>query len=58
MGGIGEGQIVSIIALVGWLVLALGAYQSHQMDLSKTLRIALTWSAIFAGITFGFSLIM
>lgn len=57
MGNIGEGQLVSIIAMLGWLVLMMGAYRSHQVDASKTIRMALIWASIFAAVVFVFSLI-
>lgn len=50
--------LVSIVALLGWLILALGAYRSHQVDASKTIRMALIWGCIFAGMTFFFTLVM
>lgn len=52
-----EVGIVSIIALLGWLVLMIGSYRSFQVDASKTVRMALIWASIFAGITFFFTLI-
>lgn len=48
--------LISIIALLGWLVLAASAYRSYQMNWSETLRMALIWAAIFAGVTFVFTL--
>ena len=53
-----EAALVSLIALVGWLVLAAGAYRSHQINMSKTIRMALIWASIFAGVTFFFTLVM
>lgn len=52
-----EASLVSIVALVGWLILALGAYRSHQVNMSKTIRMALIWGCIFAGLTFFFTLV-
>lgn len=53
-----EISIVSIIALLGWLILALSAYRSHQVDASKTIRLVLIWGCIFTGIALLFSLLM
>ena len=53
----GEVQWVSIIAMVGWLVLVLGAYRSYKVDTGKTIRMALTWAAIFAGVAVFFTLV-
>ncbi|WP_165853480.1 hypothetical protein [Aurantiacibacter aquimixticola] len=58
MSGMGEGQLVSIVALLGWLVLCFGAYRSYQIDTSQTIRMALMWGAIFAAVAFVFSLVM
>ncbi len=40
-------QWISIISLLGWLVLAVGAYRSRQLGAKKTVVLALTWLAIF-----------
>jgi len=53
-----DASLVSIIALVGWLILAVGAYRSHQVNMSKTIRMALIWACIFTGLTFFFTLVM
>ena len=53
-----DASLVSIVALVGWLVLVLGAYRSHQVNMSKTIRLALIWGCIFTGLAFVFSLVM
>jgi len=38
---------VSIIALVGWLVLALGAFRAHRVGAKQTIVMVLAWGAIF-----------
>lgn len=43
--------IVSIVALVGWLVLASSALASFKLGWSKTVQMALVWVAIFVGLT-------
>jgi len=43
-------ELVSIIALAGWLVLALSAYRSHQISGRKTLMYVLVWSSIFLAV--------
>ncbi len=53
-----ETSLVSIVALLGWLILAIGAYRSHQVNMSKTIRMALIWACIFAGLTFFFTLVI
>ncbi len=51
------GSWVSIVALLGWLILALGAYRSRRIDGKKSLTMALTWGAIFLGVAFFFTLV-
>ncbi len=41
---------VSIIALLGWLVLAGSAFASYRLSWSKAAQIALLWLAIFGGL--------
>ncbi|MGB3167149.1 MAG: hypothetical protein WBA68_10285 [Alteraurantiacibacter sp.] len=53
----GEVQLVSMIAMAGWLILALSAYRAHRVDASKTVRMALIWGAVFAGVALLFTLI-
>ena len=38
---------VSLIALTGWLVLALGSYRAHRVGAGKTVETMLAWIAIF-----------
>lgn len=58
MNEMGQGQWLSIIALMGWLALCFSAYRSHQVDTSKTVRMALTWIAIFAGLAILIGLVL
>lgn len=41
------GSWVSLIALTGWLVLALGSYRAHRVGGGKTLIMATAWVGIF-----------
>ncbi|KLE35560.1 hypothetical protein [Aurantiacibacter luteus] len=54
----GEGAWLSIVALLAWAVLAISAYRSYRVDTAKTLRMALTWAAIFAGVAILFGMIV
>lgn len=54
---IGETPLVQIVALVGWLVLAVGAFASYKLSWGKAARMALTWLGIFLGIYVLFSLV-
>src|SRR5690606_23838740 len=38
---------VSIVALAGWLVLALSAYRAHRVGAKATVVMGLAWVAIF-----------
>lgn len=40
-------QWISIIAMAGWLVLALSAFRAHQISARKGVVLALIWGAIF-----------
>jgi len=44
---VNEYQIVSAISLIGFLILALGAWRTHRLDLRRTLIMAGVWVAIF-----------
>ncbi len=39
--------MVSLVALLGWLVLVIGAFRTHQVGGRKALVMALVWGAIF-----------
>lgn len=39
--------LVSIVALAGWLILALSAYRSFRLSGRKTLTYILIWASIF-----------
>ncbi|MEE4154042.1 MAG: hypothetical protein V2I27_07765 [Erythrobacter sp.] len=41
---------VSIIALLGWLVLAASAFASYRLSWGKAAQLALLWLAIFGGL--------
>jgi len=50
-------SLLSIVAMLGWLVLALGAYRSHQIGAKKSLVMALIWGSLFLGVTFFFTMV-
>jgi fucose permease len=52
-----EFDIVSIISLVGFLVLAVGALSAHRLSLKKGVVMALAWAAIFAIVVLFISMI-
>lgn len=41
---------VSLIALLGWLVLALSALRARRLDARKTVVYGLVWGAIFLAV--------
>ncbi len=50
-------QIVQIISLVGFLILAGSALASFRLSWSKALRMALIWGSIFCAVALFFSII-
>lgn len=52
-----EGQIVSLVAMLGWLILAGSALASYRLNWSGALRMGLTWFAIFVGLFVLFDLV-
>jgi hypothetical protein len=42
---------VSLIALTGWLVLALSSYRAHRVGTGKTLVMATAWLGVFLLVT-------
>ena len=45
-----EYEIVRIVALAGFLVLAASAFASYRLDWKSGIRLALVWACIFAGV--------
>ena len=45
-----EGAIISIVAMLGWLILAGSAMASFKLGWSKIVQLALLWLAIFVGL--------
>lgn len=43
-------SLISIVALLGWLVLMGSSFASFKLGWSKTLQLALIWLAIFVGL--------
>jgi len=43
-------QWISIVALLGWLLLALLAYRAQRNDARKSVVYALVWGSIFLGL--------
>ena len=52
-----EHNIVSIISLVGFLILAISALGAHRLSLKKGVIMALGWASIFAVVILFISLI-
>jgi len=45
------GSWVSIVALLGWLILAVSAYSGMRLGWRKSLVTALVWATIFVSMT-------
>lgn len=58
MSGDWSPNYLSIIVLFGWLILIFGAYRSYRVGAAQTIRMALVWAAVFAGVAFVFSTVM
>ena len=39
--------LLSIIAMIGWLVLAAGAFRAHRVGARQAVVMALMWGAVF-----------
>lgn len=46
-----EFQIVSLVALLGWLVLVVGGLRRRRLDWSKGIRLGMIWLGIFLIVT-------
>lgn len=44
-----QGQMISLVAMLGWLILVGSALASHRLGASQIVKMALVWVAIFAG---------
>jgi len=42
--------IVSLIAMIGWLILILAGFASFRLSWGKTVQLALIWLAIIVGL--------
>lgn len=43
-------MVVSVIAMLGWLVLSSQELRSHQLGWGRTVKFALLWIAIFGAV--------
>lgn len=44
-----QGQMISLVAMVGWLILVGSALASHRLGARQIVKMALIWLAIFTG---------
>lgn len=44
-----QGQMISLVALVGWLVVVASGFASFRLGARQGVRMALVWIAIFLG---------
>lgn len=52
-----EVQIVSLVAMIGWLVLVGAGYRSYRAGGRKSITFALIWVALFLGVALIFGAI-
>ena len=52
-----ETALISLIALLGWLVLAVGAFRSYRVGGRKMVTLGLTWAAIFVAVALVFHVV-
>jgi hypothetical protein len=52
-----EVGLVSLVSLVGWLILVLGAYRAHRVGMQRTIVMILIWGAILLFLTMVFTAI-
>ena len=50
-------QLVSIVAVAGWLILALSAYRSRRISGKTTLTYVLVWAAVFLVVALMFGVV-
>lgn len=46
-----EGELVGIVGLLAWLILAGSAYASYKLEWKTMVQQALIWASIFAALT-------
>jgi hypothetical protein len=51
-----EMALLSLVAMLGWLLLMIASYRSHRVKAGSTIRMALIWIGIFVSATFVASL--
>lgn len=49
-----QGQMISLVALIAWLILVVSGFASYRLGAREVVRMALVWAAIFVG---GFALV-
>lgn len=44
-----QDQVMSLVALIGWLILVVSGFASYRLGARQVIRMALVWAAIFVG---------
>ena len=52
-----EYEVVRIVSLIGFLILATSALAAHKLDFAKAVRMGLIWLAIFFAVSLLFSIV-
>ncbi|MDJ0977747.1 MAG: hypothetical protein QNI87_04360 [Erythrobacter sp.] len=45
-----DATVISLIAMVGWLIVVSAGFASYRLSWGKTVQLALVWVAIFGGL--------
>lgn len=49
-----QDQMISLVAMIAWLILVVSGFASFRLGARQVVRMALVWAAIFVG---GFALV-
>lgn len=44
-----QGEMISLVALAGWLILVASGFASFRLGARQVVRMGLVWAAIFVG---------
>lgn len=44
-----QGQVISLVASIGWLILVASGFAAFRLGARQVVRMALVWAAIFVG---------
>lgn len=44
-----QGQLIALVALLGWLILVVSGFASFRLGARQVVKMVLVWAAIFVG---------